>query len=114
MAIFINKKAHTPTFTWSLTYDNGPESAKHKEADEALKSQGYFAHPFCSGERGLNENTNGLLRQYHPKKTSFDDLTKRGVQWIIDKLNNRSRKTLDGKIPNEVFFSGKRIALGCW
>ena len=52
------------------------------------------------------------LNQEFLKETSFDDLTKGGVQWIIDKLNNRPRKGLDGKTPNEVFFSGKRIALG--
>ncbi|MCF6189082.1 MAG: hypothetical protein L3J51_01230 [Cocleimonas sp.] len=55
---------------------------------------------------------NGFIRQYLPKKTSFDDFTKAGVQWIIDKLTNRPRKAFDGKTPNEIFFSGKRIALG--
>ena len=110
--VIIELLASFSAYVHTLTYDNGPEFAKHKEVDEALKSQGYFAHPFCSGERGLNENTNGLIRQYLPKRTNFDDLTKGGVQWIIDKLNNRPRKALDGKTPNEVFFSGKRIALG--
>jgi len=99
------------SYVHTLTYDNGPEFAKHKEIDKALSSQGYFAHPFCSGERGLNENTNGLIRQYLPKKTSFDELRKGFIKWIMDKLNNRPRKALGGRTPNEVFYSGKRIAL---
>ena len=111
--VIIKLLASFSAYVHTLTYDNGPEFAKHKEVDKALNSQGYFAHPFCSGERGLNENTNGLIRQYLPKRTSFDDLTKGGIQWIIDKLNNRPRKALEGKTPNEVFFSGNRIALSC-
>jgi len=95
----------------TLTYDNGPEFAQHEKVDEALKSQGYFAHPFCSGERGLSENTNGLIRQYLPKQSSFDLTTQTKIQFIMDRLNNRPRKALNGRTPNEVFFSGKRIAL---
>lgn len=97
----------------TLTYDNGPEFAKHKEIDQILRSKGYFCHPFSSGERGLNENTNGLIRQYLPKRMSFDNVSTGTIKWIIDKLNNRPRKALGGRTPNEVFFSGKRIALSC-
>lgn len=99
------------TYVHTLTYDNGPEFAQHEKVDKALKSQGYFAHPFCSGERGLSENTNGLIRQYLPKKSSFDDTPQTKIQLIMDRLNNRPRKALNGRTPNEVFFSGKRIAL---
>jgi IS30 family transposase len=95
----------------TLTYDNGPEFAQHEAVDEALDSQGYFAHPFCSGERGLSENTNGLIRQYLPKRSSFDETPDTKIQWIMERLNNRPRKALNGKTPNEVFFSGSRIAL---
>jgi IS30 family transposase len=95
----------------TLTYDNGPEFARHEEVDKALDSNGYFCHPFASGERGTNENTNGLIRQYLPKKSSFDSVSKGTVQWIADKLNNRPRKCLGGRTPNEVFFAGNRIAL---
>lgn len=94
----------------TLTYDNGPEFAKHEDIDKALKSQGYFAHPYASWERGLNENTNGLIRQYLPKKTSFDDVSEKKIQWIMDRLNNRPRKTLQGQTPNEVFYTDERIA----
>ena len=95
----------------TLTYDNGPEFARHEEIDKALNSNGYFCHPFASGERGTNENTNGLIRQYLPKKSSFDTVSKGTIQWIVDKLNNRPRKCLGGRTPNEVFFAGNRIAL---
>lgn len=94
----------------TLTYDNGPEFAEHEAIDEALKTQGYFADPYASWQRGLNENTNGLIRQYLPKKTSFDNLTQETIEWIMNRLNNRPRKTLGGMTPNEVFFSGERIA----
>jgi IS30 family transposase len=95
----------------TLTYDNGPEFAQHEAIDEALKSQGYFAHPYASWERGLNENTNGLIRQYLPKKMSFDDVTEEKIQWIMGRLNNRPRKALKGQTPNEVFYADERIAL---
>ena len=99
------------SYVHTLTYDNGPEFAQHEMIDKELNSQGYFAHPFCSGERGLSENTNGLIRQYLPKKSSFDDTPQTKIQFIMDRLNNRPRKALNGRTPNEVFFSGKRIAL---
>jgi len=123
MALSINKTAtqvkdtliallkSLSSYVHTLTYDNGPEFAQHEKVDEALQSQGYFAHPFCSGERGLSENTNGLIRQYLPKKSSFDDTPQTKIQFIMDRLNNRPRKALNGRTPNEVFFSGKRIAL---
>ena len=95
----------------TLTYDNGPEFAQHKLVDSALKSQGYFARPYCSGDRGLSENTNGLIRQYLPKGSSFDHVPDSKIEWIMERLNNRPRKTLKGRTPNEVFFRGNRIAL---
>jgi IS30 family transposase len=94
----------------TLTYDNGPEFAEHEAIDVALKSQGYFAHPYASWERGLSENTNGLIRQYLPKRMSFDDVSDEKIQWIMDRLNNRPRKALQGMTPNEVFYTGERIA----
>ena len=69
-----------------------------------LNEQGYFAHPYHSWERGLNENTNGLIRQYAPKGSSFDDMTSKNIQTIMDKLNNRPRKCLDFQTPNQVLF----------
>jgi len=97
----------------TITYDNGPEFSKYQEIDQMLNSNTYFCHPFSSGERGLNENTNGLIRQYLPKRMSFDEVSTEAIKWIKDRLNNRPRKALGGKTPNEVFFSGNRIALSC-
>ena len=74
------------------------------EIAKVLKADGYFAHPYHSWERGLNENTNGLIRQYLPKGTDFNKLTDRQVLEIMDKLNNRPRKCLGYKTPNQVFF----------
>lgn len=59
----------------TLTYDNGKEFAKHLCIDDILVSQDYFAHPYSSWERGLNDNTNGLIRQYFPKRTDFGQIS---------------------------------------
>ena len=89
----------------TLTYDNGKEFAYHGEIAEELKARGGIdAHPYHSWERGLNENTNGLIRQYLPKGTNFQSLTHQDVQNIMDKLNNRPKKCLAYKTPNQVFF----------
>ena len=88
----------------TITYDNGKEFARHAEIARALDADGYFAHPYHSWERGLNENMNGLIRQYLPKGKSFDDLTNEDTKQIMDKLNNRPRKCLGYKTPNQVFF----------
>ena len=96
----------------TLTYDNGKEFAYHKKVSDGLEAQAFFAHPYHSWERGLNENTNGLIRQYLPKGKSFDDLTDQEVQDIMDKLNNRPRKCLGFRTPNQVFLGQKsEIAL---
>jgi IS30 family transposase len=88
----------------TMTYDNGKEFAQHEMISEALNASSYFAHPYHSWERGLNENTNGLIRQYAPKGSSFDDMTHADVQKIMDKLNDRPRKCLDFDTPNQVLF----------
>ena len=81
------------------TYDNGKEFAYHMEIAKVLKADGYFAHHYHSWERGLNENTNGLIRKYQPKGTDFNKLTDKQVLEIMDKLNNRPRKCLGYKTP---------------
>ena len=98
--------ALTPLAAWvkTLTYDNGKEFALHEDIAKALNASGYFAHPYHSWERGLNENTNGLIRQYVPKGTSMDDLTQLEVNSIMDRLNNRPRKCLGFRTPNQVLF----------
>ena len=96
----------------TLTYDNGKEFASHIQIDQALKSTGYFARPFASWERGSNENFNGLLRQYVPKKRSMNTVDEEEITMIQNRLNNRPRKRLGFKTPAEVFHQSlKRVAL---
>jgi IS30 family transposase len=87
----------------TLTYDNGKEFALHQDISNELDANGYFAHPYHSWERGLNENTNGLIRQYFPKGKDLAEVTDAEVQEVMDKLNNRPRKCLGFKTPNQVF-----------
>ena len=89
---------------FTITSDNGKEFADHERISKQLTAKIYFAHPYHSWERGLNENTNGLIRQYFPKNTNFKTITVESVQNVMDQLNNRPRKTLDYATPNEVFF----------
>jgi IS30 family transposase len=78
----------------TITADNGKEFAYHEKMTTALDVTVYFADPYSSWQRGLNENTNGLLRQYWPKKTDFKKVTHRNVTSVIVALNNRPRKNL--------------------
>lgn len=86
----------------TITADNGKEFAYHEKMSEELTTDVYFAHPYSSWERGLNENTNGLLRQYLPKETDFKKVTSNQVQEAVNKLNSRPRKNLDFKTPEEL------------
>jgi IS30 family transposase len=90
-------------FVLTLTSDNGKEFATHGEISRNLETDFYFCHPYHSWERGLNENTNGLVRQYFPKGTDFATITPEDVQRVEDLLNNRPRKALNYHSPNEVF-----------
>lgn len=94
----------------TFTVDNGKEFAMHKDLSKRLGGKVYFAHPYHSWERGLNENTNGLLRQYLPKNRSLADLTENELAKIVNKLNNRPRKSLGYLSPREAFF-GLPLAL---
>ena len=87
----------------TITADNGKEFAKHKEIAEKLDIQFYFAKPYHSWERGANENTNGLIRQYIPKGTDFSTLTDEFIAEVEWKLNNRPRKSLGYLTPLEYF-----------
>lgn len=95
----------------TITVDNGKEFCEHQAIAAALQTRIYFAHPYASWERGLNENTNGLIRQYFPKKYDFAKITHEEVQLVAAKLNNRPRKTLGFRTPNEVFFKHQLVAL---
>jgi IS30 family transposase len=87
----------------TITYDNGKEFASHAEIVAALGAKSYFAKPYHSWERGLNEHTNGLVRQYFPKGTDFSTLSNADVQRVENKLNSRPRKILGYQTPREVF-----------
>lgn len=87
----------------TMTSDNGKEFAEHKKIASKLNAKFYFAHPYSSWERGLNENTNGLIRQYFPKGSDFTNITQREINRAMNRLNNRPRKCLGIKTPNQVF-----------
>lgn len=88
----------------TLTLDNGSEFADHHRMTEALSMTTYFCDPYCSGQRGTNENTNGLIRQYFPKKRAdFSKVTQRTLNQVVEQLNNRPRKRLGYRTPAEVF-----------
>ena len=93
---FIPKKAkHT------ITFDNGHENSGWKKLEEVIKVKTYFAHQFHSWERGTNENTNGLIRDYFPKKTDFTIIKEEELSFVERELNNRPRKRLGWKTPSE-------------
>jgi IS30 family transposase len=94
----LKDKVHT------LTSDHGKEFADHAQIAKTLHLQFYFAHPYAAWERGTNENTNGLLRQYFPKKCDFQSVSNRQVKQAVSKLNFRPRKSLRFKTPFEVFY----------
>jgi len=95
----------------TMTTDNGREFAKFKDIEKGLGLSVYFAHPYSSWERGLNENTNGLLRQFFPKRTNFSDVTPRAIAKAVRNLNNRPRKCLDYRTPSEELASLAGVAL---
>jgi IS30 family transposase len=96
----------------TLTVDNGKEFAHHQKVDQVLGIQTYFADPYCSWQRGSNENFNGLLRQYIPKKRRMETVTDEELTMIENRLNHRPRKRLGFKTPHEVFHASlNRVAL---
>jgi IS30 family transposase len=90
-------------FVLTLTADNGKEFAFHEQVSQSLKANFYFAKPYHSWERGLNEHTNGLVRQYLPKNKRFDEVSVDDLRKIEKLLNNRPRKVLNYSTPEEVF-----------
>jgi len=99
----INLLRSEKAYLHTITFDNGKEFAYHAQITAALGSASYFAHPYHSWERGLNENHNGLIRQYLPKGMALDKVTEAEIHFIQDRLNNRPRKLLGYKTPNEVY-----------
>ena len=111
-----NRKAHTvaqailkvmsdipPHLLKTITFDNGKEFTQHELMSDALGADIYFADPYSSWQRGRNENMNGLLREYFPKKTSFKELKQEQVQRAVDALNDRPRKKHGFRRPNDFF-----------
>lgn len=121
-AVVINSKSSVDTieaqkqifiinYAKSATFDNGTEFVKHEELHQ-LGVDTYFADPYCSGQRGTNENTNGLIRRYLPKKTSFDNLIQDDLDDIVWEINNRPRKVLNFLTPQESFNQQLQIIKG--
>ncbi len=99
----INILAPFKKYVKTITSDNGKEFTLHQEIAKKLNADFYFADPYSPWQRGLNEYNNKLIRQYLPKKTDFNLISNDYINMIISKLNNRPRKLLDYKTPNEVF-----------
>lgn len=89
---------------YTVTSDNGKEFSEHEQIAKALDVDFYFAHPYASWERGTNENTNGLIRQYFPKSRDFTTITQQEINHAMKRLNNRPRKRLGFLTPAQVFF----------
>ncbi len=96
-------------FVTTITFDNGREFSGHDILALALGCDCYFAKPYHSWERGLNENTNGLIRQYLPKKVPFPPISRSQLTFIMDRLNTRPRKLLDYATPSKVYFESIRL-----
>jgi len=94
-----------PAKVRTMTFDNGKEFAGFKELECGLGMRSYFARPYHSWERGTNENTNGLLRQFFPKGMDFGTVFETDVDRALELLNNRPRKCLNYRTPTEVFWS---------
>lgn len=101
-AIAETMKKLLPEFRKTMTHDNGTEMANHKWLTSKTGMDIYFANPYSSWERGTNENTNGLIRRFFPKGTDFNNVTKRQLMQAQNNLNNRPRKVLGYKTPNEM------------
>ena len=93
------------TFRKTMTFDNGREFCGHEQLSERLQIETFFATPYHSWERGLNEHTNGLIREFYPKSTNFKIVKEDGFQKVVNLINHRPRKSLDYHTPYEVFFA---------
>jgi IS30 family transposase len=97
----------------TMTYDNGLEMANHQWLSNNTGMDIYFAHPYSSWERGTNENTNGLIRRFLPKGTDFNNITLEKLKQIQNNLNNRPKKVLGYKTPNEIMTHEINNNQGC-
>lgn len=88
----------------TITSDNGTEFAEHLKIAKHLKVKYYFADPYCSNQRGSNENINGMIRRYFTKGTDFTEITENELQKVIDKINHLPRKIHNGKTAHEIYY----------
>jgi len=101
----INALASYKQAVHTITTDNGHEFSEHEQIAQKLETQFYFTHPYSAWEKGTCENTNGLIRQYVPKKTDMSTVTQEQLNTIADKLNSRPRKKLGFKNPLQIFMA---------
>ena len=111
-AVLRRLKTVPKKYRQTLTRDRGSENVKYHSLEKELGIQVFFAHAYASWERGSNENLNGLIRRYLPKKTDFRQVSDEQIQHIEFLLNSRPRKRLGWKTPYEVFFEMTGVALG--
>lgn len=110
--VVINRLKNIPAaFRKTLTRDRGTENMGYKEIEKNLSMACFFAHPYCSQERGSNENINGLFRRYFPKKTDFSKVTDQEIAEVEYLINSRPRKRYCGLSPYEVFYQKTGVAL---
>lgn len=102
--VLVNMLLPYKKYILSITSDNGKEFADHQRITEKLDTKFYFANPYHSWERGLNEYTNKLIRQYIPKKTAFETLDDKQIKEIQHKINRRPREKLNFKNPKQIFY----------
>lgn len=112
MTVTRRLKAVPKQFRKTLTRDRGSENIKYEKLSEELDIQVFFAHPYSSFERGSNENLNGLIRRFFPKKTNFQLVTDAEIKRVEYLLNSRPRKRLGWKTPYQVFYEMTGVALG--
>lgn len=96
----------------TITPDRGTEFAKYDEVSQKLDAQIYLPDPHAPQQRGTNENTNGLIREYFPRNTDLDDLSEEEIQAFVEQLNNRPCKVLGWQTPCEVFMGQKLHLIG--
>ena len=94
----------------TITYDNGKENVQHIQVNKDIGTRSFFCEPYHSWEKGTVENTIGLIRRVFPKKTKFDTISKKHIKKLERQLNNRPRKSLLFKTPNEVFKTSVALA----
>lgn len=99
-----------PHLRRSITYDNGLENVEHRLLNQSLGTRSWFCEPYHSWEKGQVENTNGLIRRFVPKRSRIDDIPETRIRHIEDWLNDRPRKVLEFRTPNEVFSSSVALA----